>query len=394
MIDSNRWLLPDGIEEVLPPMAGRVESLRRNLLDLYQSWGYDLVIPPFVEFLESLLTGVGSDLDIKTFKVTDQLTGRLMGVRADMTPQVARIDAHSLKHQGPTRLCYSGSVLHTRAANMLASRSPIQMGAELYGCNSMAADVEIVSLMLETINCASVKGVCLDIGNVAIYRHLVAAASLDSAQEKVLFELLQRKDKAGLQVFLDNQVVDAAVAKQLSVLADLHGDKSVLARALTELAGAPAEVIKEIQLLVELAGAIEQSFPNIPLYFDLSELRGYQYHTGIVFSAYAQGHGQAVAKGGRYDDIGQVFGRARPATGFSTDLKALIEATTSSETDRVAVVLAPEGYDAPLMSFIRSLRESGRVVVRALAADVTQEGQHAASQQIVSKDGQWVVENI
>jgi len=393
MIDSNRWLLPDGIEEVLPPMAGRVETLRRNLLNLYKSWGYDLVIPPFVEFLESLLTGVGSDLDIKTFKVTDQLTGRLMGVRADMTPQVARIDAHSLKHHGPTRLCYSGSVLHTRAANMLASRSPIQMGAELYGCNSMAADVEIVSLMLETITTAGLNDVCLDIGNVAIYRHLVAAASLDEAQEKVLFELLQRKDKAGLQVFLDNQVVDAAVAKQLSVLADLHGDKTILSRALAELADAPADVIKEIQLLVELAQAIEQSFPNIPLYFDLSELRGYQYHTGIVFSAYAQGHGQAIAKGGRYDDIGQVFGRARPATGFSTDLKALIE-VASSGAEEATVILAPEGYDAPLMALIRSLRENGQVVIRALAADVTQEGQHVANQQIVNKDGQWVVEDI
>jgi len=393
MIDSNRWLLPDGIEEVLPPMAGRVETLRRNLLNLYKSWGYDLVIPPFVEFLESLLTGVGSDLDIKTFKVTDQLTGRLMGVRADMTPQVARIDAHSLKHHGPTRLCYSGSVLHTRAANMLASRSPIQMGAELYGCNSMAADVEIVSLMLETITTAGLNDVCLDIGNVAIYRHLVAAASLDEAQEKVLFELLQRKDKAGLQVFLDNQVVDAAVAKQLSVLADLHGDKTILSRALAELADAPADVIKEIQLLVELAQAIELSFPNIPLYFDLSELRGYQYHTGIVFSAYAQGHGQAIAKGGRYDDIGQVFGRARPATGFSTDLKALIE-VASSGAEEAAVILAPEGYDAPLMALIRSLRENGQVVIRALAADVTQEGQHVAKQQIVNKDGQWVVEDI
>jgi len=393
MIDSNRWLLPDGIEEVLPPMAGRVETLRRNLLDLYKSWGYDLVIPPFVEFLESLLTGVGSDLDLKTFKVTDQLTGRLMGVRADMTPQVARIDAHSLKHQGPTRLCYSGSVLHTRAANMLASRSPIQMGAELYGCNSLAADVEIVSLMLETINCAGLNDVCLDIGNVAIYRHLVAAAGLNDTQEKALFTLLQRKDKAELRVFLDNQIVDGAVAKQLSVLADLHGDKTVLQRAREELANAPAEVLKEIELLTEMAQAIEQSFPDMPLYFDLSELRGYQYHTGIVFSAYAQGHGQAIAKGGRYDDIGQVFGRARPATGFSTDLKALIE-VTAADADDNAVILAPEGYETPLLDLIRSLRESGHVVIRALAADVSQEGQHEAGQQIVNKDGQWVVEDI
>lgn len=393
MINSNRWLLPDGIEEVLPPMAGRVESLRRNLLDLYKSWGYDLVIPPFVEFLESLLTGVGSDLDLKTFKVTDQLTGRLMGVRADMTPQVARIDAHSLKHQGPTRLCYSGSVLHTRAANMLASRSPIQMGAELYGCNSLAADVEIISLMLETIKAAGLNEVCLDIGNVAIYRHLVVAAGLEGAQEAALFALLQRKDKAELRRFLDNEVADTAAAQNLNRLADLHGDKSVLARAAGDLVSAPAEVQKEIQLLGELASALEQSCPNVELYFDLSELRGYQYHTGVVFAAYAPGHGQAIAKGGRYDNIGQVFGRARPATGFSTDLKALIEVAADA-ADEAAVILAPEGYEESLLELIRSLRQSGNVVVRALAADVSQEGQHEAVQQIVNKDGQWVVEDI
>lgn len=393
MINSNRWLLPDGIEEVLPPMAGRVESLRRNLLDLYKSWGYDLVIPPFVEFLESLLTGVGSDLDLKTFKVTDQLTGRLMGVRADMTPQVARIDAHSLKHQGPTRLCYSGSVLHTRAANMLASRSPIQMGAELYGCNSLAADVEIISLMLETIKSAGLNEVCLDIGNVAIYRHLVAAAGLEGAQEAALFSLLQRKDKAELRRFLDNEVADSAAAQNLNRLADLHGDKSVLARAAEDLASAPAEVLKEIQLLSDLASALEQSCPNLELYFDLSELRGYQYHTGVVFAAYALGHGQAIAKGGRYDNIGHVFGRARPATGFSTDLKALID-VAAADADEPAVILAPEGYDDQLLELIRSLRQSGNIVVRALAADVSQEGQHEAVQQIVNKDGLWVVEDI
>ncbi|EGG99143.1 ATP phosphoribosyltransferase regulatory subunit [gamma proteobacterium IMCC2047] len=393
MIDSNRWLLPDGIEEVLPPMAGRVESLRRNLLDLYKSWGYDLVIPPFVEFLESLLTGVGSDLDLKTFKVTDQLTGRLMGVRADMTPQVARIDAHSLKHQGPARLCYSGSVLHTRAANMLASRSPIQMGAELYGCSSLAADIEVVSLMLETIKSAGLSDVCLDIGNVAIYRHLVAAADLDKAQENVLFALLQRKDKAELRVFLKDQVSSATAAKHLSVLADLHGDKAVLERAREELVGAAPEVLEGIESLLEMAQAVEQSFPSIPLYFDLSELRGYQYHTGIVFSAYAQGHGQAIAKGGRYDDIGQVFGRARPATGFSTDLKALID-VVAADAEEAAVVIAPAGYEASLLELIRDLREAGHVVVRALAGDVSQAGQHQASQQIIQKDGQWVVEDI
>lgn len=393
MINSNRWLLPDGIEEVLPPMAGRVESLRRNLLDLYRGWGYDLVIPPFVEFLESLLTGVGRDLDLKTFKVTDQLTGRLMGVRADMTPQVARIDAHSLKHQGPTRLCYSGSVLHTRAANMLASRSPIQMGAELYGCNSLAADVEIISLMLETIKSAGLDKVCLDIGNVAIYRHLVAAAGLEGAQESALFTLLQRKDKPELSRFLDNEVADTVAAENLNRLADLHGDKSVLAQAANVLANAPAEVQQEIQLLGELATALEQSCPDVTLYFDLSELRGYQYHTGVVFAAYAPGHGQAIAKGGRYDNIGQVFGRARPATGFSTDLKALIE-VAAAEAEPPEVILAPEGYDRALLELIRSLRESGNVVVRALAADVSQEGQHEAVQQIVNKDGLWVVQDI
>lgn len=393
MIDSNRWLLPDGIEEVLPPEAGRVEALRRRLLDLYKSWGYELVIPPFVEFLESLLTGVGGDLDLKTFKVTDQLTGRLMGVRADMTPQVARIDAHSLKYQGPARLCYSGSVLHTRAANMLASRSPIQMGAELYGCNSLAADIEIVSLMLETIGSAGLDEVCLDIGNVVIYRHLVAAANLDETQEQSLFVLLQRKDKAGLRVFLDEHVSSATAARHLSVLADLHGDKSVLHSACTELADAAPQVLEGIKSLIEMAEAIEQSFPAIPLYFDLSELRGYQYHTGIVFSAYAQGHGQAIAKGGRYDDIGQVFGRARPATGFSTDLKALIE-VAAAESASGNVILAPQGYESSLLALIADLRKNGHVVVRKLAGDASQAGQHQAGQQIINKDGQWVVEDI
>ena len=393
MINSNRWLLPDGIEEVLPPMAGRVESLRRSLLDIYKSWGYDLVIPPFVEFLESLLTGSGSDLDLKTFKVTDQLTGRLMGVRADMTPQVARIDAHSLKHQGPTRLCYSGSVLHTRASNMLASRSPIQMGAELFGCDSLAADVEIISLMLETIHAAGVKEVCLDIGNVSIYRRLVAAAELEPTHETMLFALLQRKDKAELRRFLSNEVADSVAARHLAVLVDFHGDSDVLHRAKLELDGAPVDVLDEIDVLIELSAALKQSCPGVELYFDLSELRGYQYHTGVVFAAYATGHGEAIAKGGRYDDIGREFGRARPATGFSTDLKALIDLATTEEAEE-PVILTPEGYDESLLTLVRSLRASGRTVVRALASDVSQEGQHQAAQQILNKGGQWVVVDI
>lgn len=340
MTDSNRWLLPDGIDEVLPPQAWRAESLRRKLLDLYRSWGYELVLPPYIEYLESLLTGIGSDLDIQTFKVTDQLTGRLMGIRADMTPQVARIDAHSLRHQGPARFCYGGSVLHTRAPNISSTRSPIQMGAELFGCADIAADNEIISLMLETIKLAGAERVHLDLGHVGIYRGLVSMAELSTTQEAELFDLLQSKAKADVERFVADNVTAKDVAQMLAKLVRLNGGYEVLSEAKECFKNAPQSVLQALDMLAELGQSLAALYPEVDLYFDLAELRGYQYHTSMVYSAYVAGHGQAIAKGGRYDHIGEVFGRSRAATGFSADLKALIR-LAPSRTDVPRAIVAP-----------------------------------------------------
>lgn len=393
MKDSNRWLLPDGIEEVLPPMAWRMETLRRNLLDLYRSWGYELVIPPFIEYLESLLTGMGSDLDLQTFKVTDQLTGRMMGIRADMTPQVARIDAHSLKREGAVRLCYGGSVLHTRAYNQLSSRSPQQMGAELYGCAGLAADIEIIKLMLESLAVAGAGEIHLELGHVGIYRSLVAEAGLTVEHEAELFAKLQRKSNAEVHAFLAEHVANDSLAAILAGLTDLNGGVAVLARAATLFKDAPPPTLSALETLTALARSVQRTHPQVELYFDLAELRGYQYHTGIAFAAYLPGTGQAVAKGGRYDDIGKVFGRARPATGFSTDLKLLFSKLAQEDTDSRAII-APDSDDPALQKTVRQLRESGEIVIFQLEAEGVQEHPISHQRRLVSSNGQWRVETL
>lgn len=392
MTDSNRWLLPDGIEEVLPPWAWRAETLRRKLLDLYRSWGYELVIPPYIEYLESLLTGIGSDLDIQTFKVTDQLTGRLMGIRADMTPQVARIDAHSLKHQGAARFCYGGSVLHTRAPNMLSSRSPIQMGAELYGCSDIAADTEIISLMLETIKVAGVQQIHLDLGHVGIYRDLVSMANLSEAQQAELFDLLQSKAKADVESFVAANVADSSVAEMLAKLVGLNGGVEILAEARTAFKAAPESVRLALDMLDELGQTLTDMYPQVDLYFDLAELRGYQYHTSIVYAAFVSGYGQSIAKGGRYDDIGEVFGRSRAATGFSADLKALI-AVAVDEPEQAAAILAPMSNAQELAAEVQALRAAGNRVVYRLPGDEQSDRQLRCEAELVERDGKWVVES-
>jgi ATP phosphoribosyltransferase regulatory subunit len=319
MATADRWLLPDGVEELLPPQTEQVEQLRRKLLDLYHSWGYELVIPPLIEFTDSLLVGLGSDVDLQTFKVVDQLSGRTMGIRADITPQTARIDAHSLRRQGPARMCYAGSVLHTRPKSLMASRSPIQLGAELYGDGGLASDVEIIALMLATLQTSGVEKITLDLGHVAVYRALIDLAQPAPEQERRLFDALQRKSTVDIEQAICDGIDDSAVADMLRSLSQLNGDRSVLARARTLLASAPSEVGVAIDRLEQVAQRIEARMPQVDLYFDLSELRGFHYHTGLVFSALAPGCGQALANGGRYDDIGEVFGRGRPATGFNTD---------------------------------------------------------------------------
>ncbi len=387
---KNRWVLPEGIEEVLPEQARKIESLRRQMLDMYDSWGYDQVMPPFIEYLDSLLIGTGSDLDLQTFKITDQLTGRMMGVRADMTPQVARIDAHHLKSDAPTRLCYMGTVLHTRPDGFAGSRSPLQVGAEIYGDSSTNSDIEILSLMLQTIKLAGINQCHLDLGHVGIYRGLIEKADLNTEQSDALFDVMQRKAKPELVQLLNEWKLDKALHDMLLILPDLNGSDA-LDRAVKVLAKAPKSVLTALANIKEIAAGLQQKM-NIDIHFDLAELRGFNYHTGVVFAAYAQGQGQAIAQGGRYDDIGKDFGIARPATGFSSDLKTLIvlgDLTAQS----VDAIYAPNSKDDALHAKVKDLRAQGKRVVQALS-DKDDASTMGCNKLLSNKDGEWVVINI
>ncbi len=380
MTTVDRWLLPDGVEEVLPVPAAKVEQLRRVLLDLYSSWGYQLVIPPLVEFTESLLIGLGTDIEMLTFRVTDQLSGRTMGIRADITPQVARIDAHSLAQPGISRLCYAGSVLHTRPASLLASRSPIKLGAELYGDNSLQADIEVISLMLETLKVAGIEDCSLDLGHVGIYRKLLAKCKLNKEQEQQVFDALQRKSLPDLEGVLAD--LPPQQRRQILELASLHGGAAIL-----EQVSWADEAVTELR---EVAAAIAVRYPQVNVYFDLCELRGYNYHTGLVFAAYVSGHGQALANGGRYDDVGQVFGRARPATGFNTDLKALLPLLVDAPTATQGhAICAPVQADDKLWQAMAQLRAAGETVITSLSGEVDPR----CDRQLVCSDGEWEIEH-
>lgn len=361
MAGVERWLLPDGIAEILPNRALKIERLRRRLLDLYHCWGYDLVIPPLAEFTDSLLSGSGSDLDLMTFKITDQISGRTMGVRADITPQVARMDAHSLRRNGPNRLCYAGQVLYTRARQPLASRSPLQVGIELFGEDGLSADEEVIGLLIETLHSAGVKNSVISLGHVGIYRGLEECAGLAIEQRAELFQLIQSK-ASGLAAWLAENVADADIREALVALPGLAGGREVLEQARATLATAPAEVGAALDELAAVVATLEQRFPETALYLDLAELRGYHYHTGIVFAAFAPGTSQALGNGGRYDHIGEAFGRSRPATGFGADLETLA-ALANGEEDIARGIFVPD-WDAPaIVAEIARLRQQGGRVV-------------------------------
>ena len=394
MTKIDRWLLPDGIEEILPDRALKVERLRRRLLDLYHSWGYDLVIPPLAEFTDSLLSGSGSDLDLMTFKITDQLTGRMMGVRADITPQAARMDAHSLQRNSPNRLCYAGQVLYTRARGPLESRSPIQLGVELFGEASLEADVEVMSLLVETLSFSGLDDIYLDIGHVGIYRALEQAAGLSAEQSAELFALLQRKD-AGLQQWLASNVADAALATMLAALPGLAGDTTMLSQAKQVLANAPAEVLQALNEVEAVASQLAESAPSVALFLDLSELRGYHYHTGIVFAAYTSESTLALGNGGRYDDVGEAFGRARPATGFGIDLSKLANLVEYSSSVAAGIYApAPTGSAncAAWAKEISRLRESGERVVRGFTGQHVDYDELHCDRVLIASDGGFNVE--
>jgi ATP phosphoribosyltransferase regulatory subunit len=389
-MENERWILPDGIDEVLPREAAVIESKRRELLDLYASWGYEFVIPPFVEFLDSLLTGTGSDLDLKTFKLTDQLSGRMMGVRADITPQAARIDAHHVGCEAPTRLCYLGTVLHTRSDGFAGSRSPLQIGAELYGHSGVESDIEILRLMMKTLAQSGVRDVYLDLGHVGIFKGLAEQAGLDQDQEAALFDALQRKAMPEIEQLLSTFAIDADVAGMLAQLAELSGD-DVLQRADQVLADASPSVRAALDYLRSMAQQIEIWLPQVPVHFDLAELRGYHFHTGVVFAAFVPGNGKEIARGGRYDDIGRVFGRARPATGFSTDLKTLIRIGTREmdQPSRDALIFAPCSDDPQQQSVIDRLRAEGRRVVCGLPGQPGGAVEMGCNEQLIHSDGEW-----
>lgn len=388
---ADRWLLPEGVKEILPPEAGQIEAMRRRLLDLFDSWGYELVLPPLVEHLDALLTGVGGELDLNTFKLTDQLSGHTLGIRADITPQVARIDAHRMRNQGPNRLCYCGSVLHARSAQPLAPRNPLQIGAELYGHAGVDSDVEIIALMIATLQSAGVcQELSLDLGHVSIFRELMKEAGLTDAQQTEYQGMLQRKALPEVDRFLNELDVDARQLDRLSELPRLHGGLDVLARARTLFSDATQPVLDAIDYLEELASRVAKRFPDLDLYFDLSELRGYNYHTGVVFAAYTPVYGQAIAKGGRYDDIGRDFGRARPATGFSADLKTLADLALVTK-DAPVLVSAPAGEDAKLLAKIDELRAQGVRVVQSLSGmDRAEKG----GAELVLVNGEWAVSGL
>ncbi len=392
MAIDNRWLLPQGIEEALPEDAARLESLRRKLLDVYASWGYQLVMPPFIEYLDSLLTGTGHDLDLQTFKLIDQLTGRSMGVRADMTPQVARIDAHELKQDAPNRLCYMGTVLHTMSDGFGGSRTPLQVGAELYGHAGVESDVEILCLMLETFKQSGVENVFVDIGHVGIFRGLTAQANFDNDQEATLFEMLQRKAIPEIQQFLDNSNIDKNISEMLFNLAELHGGGDCLQKARQCFAKADDSVKQALEYLQLTVSKLKQRVGKVNIHFDLSELRGYHYHTGIVFAAYVSGQGQEIARGGRYDDIGKVFGRARPATGFSTDLKTLVNLSVNQQINsEKSAIFAPCDDDIVLIEAIANLRAQGEKVIEELPGQQGNAKVMGCDRELVSENGQWIV---
>jgi len=399
MTSVDRWILPEGVDELLPQKAAAAERLRRDILDLFSVWGYQLIIPPLIEFTDSLLIGLGKDIDLQSFRLTDQLSGKPMAVRADITPQAARIDAHSLRAEGVNRLCYAGSVLHTRPKSQLASRCPIQVGAELYGDVSDAADSEVICLMLQTVqlamsSCAAddSPSLTLDLGHVAIYSGLSQAVmaanpSLEADDLAALFDAVQRKSLPDLKVLLPSLIDDPALAETIYQLPSLCGDISVLSTARTVLQELGSDVSAAIDQLERVAGVISRRFDGLAIYFDLAELRGYEYHTGLVFAAYTDGCGSALANGGRYDHIGEVFGAARPATGFNVDLKALLDYFPVVAASECSPILAPDNGDAALWQFVCTLREAGQTVVFCAPEAIESD-----ARQLIERDGEWRVE--
>ena len=381
------WLLPEFIEDVLPAEAARIEHLRRKLLDLFKVHGYQYVIPPTLEYLESLITGTGRDLDLATFKVVDQLTGRLMGIRADMTPQAARIDAHMLNQQGVSRLCYAGTVLRTKPDGLARTREPLQLGAELFGHAGIDSDIEIQRLMIKALQLLGLEELHIDFSHVAIFEGLVKAGNINADLEQAIYVALQSKDKAAVAELAAE--LEAPIQQALISLTDLNGGVDILEKAESVLPKLP-EIVQALANLSAVASKLSDL--NVQVSFDLGELRGYHYHSGVVFAAYAHGYTGPVAMGGRYDEVGIAFGRARPATGFSLDLRGVVSALAPASLPKS--ILAPEGNGKGLLNKIDALRAEGLVVIQALPNSQTNVSELNCDTQLVARDGQWLIETL
>ena len=383
---SSAWLLPEHIADVLPSQARRIEELRRELLDMARTYGCELVMPPLLEHLESLLSGAGHALDLKTFKLVDQLSGRSLGLRADTTPQVARIDAHLLNRSGVTRLCYCGPVLHTRPDGLHATREPLQFGIEIYGHAGLEADLEVQELALDAVQRAGLKHVTLDVGDARLVRGVLCDLHLAPPALDALVAALASKDAAELKVL--SRDLPAAAQQGLQALLSLYGGIEVLALA-RECLPRNAIVTAALDDLQWLATHIAQTHPEVRLGFDLADLTGFAYYSGTRFALYAEGAPDAVLRGGRYDEVGAVFGRRRPAVGFSLDLKTLV--ALSPETPLRAAVRAPWGEDAPLRAAIRRLREGGETVVRMLPGHEHEGDEFDCDRELAQVNAEWVV---
>jgi len=380
----SNWLLPESLADILPAEARRIEELRRDLLDLYRTYGFELVAPPLVEYIDSLLSGAGGDLNLRTCKLVDQLSGRTMGVRADMTPQVSRIDAHLLNRQGVTRLCYCGTVLHARPAGLLSERELLQIGAEIFGHAGVEADIEIIQLAVESVRCAGVQRPRLDLNHPGVVRSIIDSdpALVPLADE--ICELLSTKDVPGL-VELGKRVseIRPASLQALLQLPLLYGGIEVIEKALRILPDSPAiqSAMADLQTLI-------RALPEFDFSIDLADMgSGYGYHSGVVFSIYAEGWHDALVKGGRYDGMGKAFGRSRPATGFSLDLRKLSSGLPPAPLAKA--IRAPWGSDPALVETLRALRAAGEIVVQALPGEVHDVDEFNVDRELVLESGKW-----
>jgi ATP phosphoribosyltransferase regulatory subunit len=383
---SSAWLLPEHIADVLPAEARRIEELRRSLLDMARSYGFEFVMPPLLEHLESLLTGTGSALDLRTFKLVDQLSGRSLGLRADSTPQVARIDAHLLNRQGVARLCYCGPVLHTRPAGMQATREPLQLGAEIYGHAGLEADLEVQDLALDGLRAAGVGPLVLDLADARIVRGVLAGVPLDGAALSTVVAALAGKDGPSLQQISAAFPDDSR--RGLLALLDLYGDLSVLDDARRVLPARPM-ITAALDDLAWLARHVTRAHPDVQIGVDLADMGGYAYYSGMRFAVYTPGAVDAVLRGGRYDEVGAAFGRNRPAVGFSTDLKAL--APCIAPVPPRMAIRAPWDETADLRQAVRRLREQGETVLCVLPGHERESEEFDCDRELVKLADRWVL---